>query len=78
VYDPVPHSDQSVVFTLFAQEFSQVGNGAFMTKTLAVIPLVRADFRSCSVLGYESRPGVEALDLPPELKFNLICTFDEY
>jgi hypothetical protein len=78
VYDPVPHGDQVVVFTLAAQEFSQVGNGAFMTKSLAVSPFVRTDFRSSRVFGNESRRSVEALDLPAELKFDLIRAFDEY
>ena len=72
------HGDQAVMFALVSQEFSQVGDGAFMTKSLAVSPLVRTDFRSCRVLGYESRPRVEAFDLPAELEFNLIYTFDEY
>ena len=50
----MPHGDQAIVFTLVAQEFSQVGNGAFVTKPLAVTPLVRTDFRSRRVLGYET------------------------
>jgi hypothetical protein len=78
MHHPVAHSNQAVVLTLTAQEFGQVGNRAFMTKSLAVAPHVRTDFRPCAIFCDESRRTVEALHLPAELKLNLICTFDEH
>jgi hypothetical protein len=71
------YRDQTVFFTLTAQEVSHVGNCTFMTKSHAFAPLMRTNFRSCGVLCQESRRGVESFDLSPELKLDLIRAFDE-
>jgi hypothetical protein len=78
VYYPMAYCDQAVFFTLTTQEFCQVSNCTFMTKSHAFAPPMCTDFRSCRVPCDESRRRIEGFDLSPELKLNLIRPFDEY